>query len=438
MHSRLAALTTLLALMGTAPVAAQTDPVYIQFSPRAVKGALYAPDAGPAPSVGLLMIHRTSNYLGYHGCAELSARGFLVLCMNPRSDNNEARALVEEIALDVKSGLAFLRAQAGIQAVLLYGFSGGGPTTTFYQAVAEQGVAYCQAPGKLTRCSEALAGLPPADGLILVDNNPGNAASAVRRINPAVTNDAAILDGREAPVIDPSLDPFRVENGYNPDGASTYSEAFRERYFIAQAERMNGLIELAQTRLREIEAGAGRFADDDVFVVARADTAELMLLDPSIHHTTAEPRKLLRNDGTVVRQIVESVRLPEPQQAGLNERLDTGALHLTLRSFLSSYAMRATHAMDDLDWCSSNNSNPCAVQAISVPTLVSAMTANNYLRFAEMHYALSASADKDLIYVEGALHGQLPCVACETFPGQYANTVANFFDYVAAWIHERY
>ena len=81
---------------------------------------------------------------------------------------------------------------------------------------------------------------------------------------------------------------------------------------------------------------------------------------------------------------------------------------------------------------------PPATRLRSHTTRFSAMTANNYLRFAEMHYELSAAGDKDLIYVEGALHGQLPCVACETFPGQYSNTVENFFDYVAAWIDERF
>lgn len=73
------------------PASAQSNPRYVQFSPDAVKGALYAPDSGPAPHVAILVIHRTSNFMGYLGCTELSKRGFLVLCMNPRSDNNEAR-----------------------------------------------------------------------------------------------------------------------------------------------------------------------------------------------------------------------------------------------------------------------------------------------------------------------------------------------------------
>src|SRR5262245_45649211 len=51
----LATLLTLLTLTGLAtPAGAQSNPRYVQFQPRAVKGALYVPDSGPAPHVGIL------------------------------------------------------------------------------------------------------------------------------------------------------------------------------------------------------------------------------------------------------------------------------------------------------------------------------------------------------------------------------------------------
>ena len=435
----LATVVTLLALVGLAtPAGAQTNPRYVQFQPRAVKGALYVPDAGPAPHVGILALHRTSNYLGYHGCGELSRRGYMVLCMNPRSDNNEALVRWESNALDVKTGLTFLRSQPGITTVLLYGFSGGGATTSFYQVVAETGIGYCNGAAKLVRCGTELVGLPRADGIILVDTNPGNAASALRRLNGAVTNDEEMLERGAPPKIDPALDPFSPANGYNPHGASKYSDAFATRYFAAQAARMNRLIELAQKRLTAIESGRGRFTDDDVFLLSRADTAELMLLDPSIHHTTLRPQKVLKNDGTIAREIATSVRVPVPEQAAQNQSLSLGALLLTLRSFLSANAIRSRQAMDDVDWCSTNNSVPCAVQSISAPMLIAAMSGNNYLQFNERHFEMAGSKDKDYVIVEGANHDQTPCVRCETTPGQYANTVKNFFDYVKAWIDKRY
>ena len=195
---------------------------------------------------------------------------------------------------------------------------------------------------------------------------------------------------------------------------------------------------LAQARLSAIESGHGRFTDDDVFLLVKADTAELMLLDPSIHHTTRRPQKVLKNDGSVVIQVAESVRVAQPEQASQNRSFALGTMLLTLRSFLSANAIRSRHAMDDVDWCSTNNSVPCAVQSIASPMLIAAMGGNNYLRFNETHFDLAKSQDKDYVIVDGANHDQTPCVPCETTPGQYGNTVKNFFDYVKAWIDKRY
>lgn len=416
----------------------QSNPEFIPFTPNAVKGALYTPDSGEAPHVAILALHRTSNYMAYHGCRELSARGFMVLCMNPRSDNNEALVIWERNALDVKSGVEFLRAQPGITRVLLWGFSGGGATTSFYQAVAEQGIGFCQDPKKLSQCGDELADLPTADGLILVDSNLGIAGGALSRINPAVTNDADIFARNAAPIIDPTLDPFNPANGYNPHGASSYSEDFKARYFAAQARRMNTLIDIAQQQLAEIEAGSGPYTDDAPFIIHKAGSAELMRLDPSIHHTTVHPQNLLQNNGEIVNRIVESVRLPEPELAQENSTFADGVLFLTLRSFLSTNAMRGSDSMEDIDYCSSNNSTRCAVPQISVPLLIAAMQANRYLQYTEEHLEAAASEDKQLIIIEGAVHGHVPCVECETFPGQYSNVVVNFFDYARDWINARY
>lgn len=177
-----------------APVfAAAPAPTYVQFS-GAAKGALYLPDPAkyPAPHVGVIAMHRNSNFLSHISTRELPARGFVVLGMNPRCDNNEAAcAPWENNALDVRQGVNYLRSLPGIAKVVLLGHSGGGPTMSFYQALAESGVAFCQQPGKLIKCSSALAGLPPADGVILMDAHPGNGINAVRSLSANVTNDAA-------------------------------------------------------------------------------------------------------------------------------------------------------------------------------------------------------------------------------------------------------
>ena len=147
---------------------AQTRPEYIPLG-GGVKGVLYRPDSNPSPQVAVIIIHRTSNYLQHAGCTQLSQRGLMVLCMNSRFDNNEALVNWELIALDVKRGVDYLKNTQKISKVILFGHSGGGPTTTYYQAVAEKGPSYCQGPNKLTQCESSgpnsVAGLTPTDGI---------------------------------------------------------------------------------------------------------------------------------------------------------------------------------------------------------------------------------------------------------------------------------
>jgi pimeloyl-ACP methyl ester carboxylesterase len=418
-------------LAGAAPTLAQSTPTYVQFSPSPVKGALYKPDSGPTPHVAVLLIHRTSNFLAHPATRELSRRGFIVLAMNPRSDNNEAAVSFEANALDIKSGIEFLRRQPGITKIVLFGHSGGGPASSFYEAVAEKGAAYCRGANKLTECDSMLEGLPKADGLVLVDAHPGVSVNGLRSLNPAV------LDEHDPKKIDPALDPFNPVNGYK-DGAARYSDEFKKKYFAAQATRMNRLIDAATTELKKMKGGTSRYPDDDVMFVTRFEGARLMELDPSIHRGTLTPQKLLKNDGSVSTQIVSSVRRPAQGYERRNASFEGGARVMTVRSFLSANAIRAKDSMDDVDWCSSNNSTRCAVKNITVPLLITAMGAHYFIRDNEIHFAEAASTDKDFVIVEGATHGFAPCTPCETTPGQYSNSQWNFFDYVTRWINARF
>ena len=113
--------------LGATQAWAQSNPTYVQFDPFTAKGVLYRPDTRRAPDVAVLLIHRVNNYLGHLAAVELSRRGFLVLAMNSRFDNNEAAVIWELIALDVKNGMEFLRRQAGVKKVVLFGTVAGEP-----------------------------------------------------------------------------------------------------------------------------------------------------------------------------------------------------------------------------------------------------------------------------------------------------------------------
>ena len=432
MKTIFAAFASLALIAAAQSAGAQSNPRYIPFTPSATKGALYVPDSGPAPEVAFLTIHRTSNFMNMIGTRELAKRGFMVLGMNPRSDNNEAIVDFELVALDIKHGVEFLRKQPGIKKVILIGFSGGGPATTFYQATAEKGLAFCQAPEKLTQCPDSLKDLPPADGMLLLDAHPGNTVNTMRSLDPSV------VDEDDPAKTDASLDPFSKENGFNPEGYSVYTDDFMGRYFRAQAARMNRLIDKALAMRAEIKQGKGKTTDDAPFIVYR-DRARLMDFSLSVHPGTIRPEKLLQNDGTIVTGVVRSVRAPVTQSAKFNRTLKNGAAFLTLTSFLSANAIRARDSIDDIDWCTANNSTPCALRQITVPILLTAMGGHYFIRDTEIHFDAAASRDKDFIVIEGAVHGQTPCEACSKITGKsYSNATKNLYDYVAAWTNQRF
>ena len=249
----------------------------------------------------------------------------------------------------------------------------------------------------------------------------------LRSLNPS------IVDEENPARRNPALDPFDATNGHNASGASRYSEDFKKKYFEAQAERMNRLIDMAAKQLQEIEEGKGPYPDD----------ARLLSLDPSIRHTTRRPAKFLKNDGSVVTEIVPSIAPPRPNLAELNATFHEGTQGgLTLRSFLSSNAIRATDSMDErkMDLCSTNNSTPCMLGSVTVPLLVAAMQASfqNLVQDMESNYSYARSEDKEFIVVEGATTRITPCTNCGGSPAQYSNATKNFFDYAAKWINARF
>lgn len=418
---------------------AQSNPVYV--TSGGVKALYYKPDNNPSPRIAFLLVHRTANYMTHIGCTELSKRGYAVFCMNTRYENNEFQVDWDRIALDVKFGVEYLRKQPGIEKVILLGHSGGGPTLSFYQAVAEKGIGFCQDPKKIAPCKSDLTGLPAADGLVLADAHPGVPIILLRSLNGSVINETSKN-------FDPSLDPYNVANGYNPSGPSTYSADFQRRYYAAQSQRMNALIDNALKRTHDIAAGNGPYPDNDLFAIPHGGNpgagpggaSQLHSTDPSnVLRKTQLPEKLIKNDGTIVRQVVTSVSPVELDAMSSTNSFDKGTKILSLRSFLTTQAVRSNNSEDDIDHCSSNNSTVCAVQSISVPTLVMGMGGYLFIRDSETEFQSSIAKDKDLVYIEGATHGFTPCTNClNSGPNDYANSVKNLFDYVDTWTAARY
>jgi pimeloyl-ACP methyl ester carboxylesterase len=224
---------------------------FIRFNRHSV-GLLHSPVRVAAEaSVGLVISHPNSDYRNHIGSGELAKRGFRVLCVNGRYVNTRREDLIwEQVPLDIQPAVEYLRSLAGVRTVILVGHSGGGQLMPFYQNLAENGAAAAQKPGRFAQGGDALSGLPPADGLVLLDPHHGYGANTLTSLDPALRDEA------NPAAIDPALDMFDPANGYDTIRPS-YSPDFLAAYFRAQAERMNRLNTRALERLDAIASGTG-------------------------------------------------------------------------------------------------------------------------------------------------------------------------------------
>ncbi len=417
-------------LWGQAAQPVQNIALIESISLERIPGALYRPSGGPAPHIGIIYQNGSGSMTSLL-CSEMAKRGFLVLCTTGliAAETALSRSGWETVALNVKNAVLFLRKQPGIDKVVLYGHSGGGAVASFYQAVAENGIAFCQDPKKLSKCDDNLANLPPADAVLFPDAHPGFGVMDLRDSNPSV-----VLDGNPRKLrIVAELDPFNPANGYDPKG-SHYSQEFQQRYAKAQAERMNALIDRALSVKERQKRGKLDDPTEDIMIFPGGGRARI---DSAATMSTEKPRKLLKNDGTIATQIIKSVAVagsgppPSPTSA-------TDLTVLTVEAFLSRGSVRATDSISGIDYCSSNGVTFCNAQYIRVPVLFIASGAGTFIADNEKMYERSPAKDKDFIVVDGVDHSGNVCEACETTPGQYSNSTKNLFDYMANWINSRF
>ncbi|MRW92083.1 alpha/beta hydrolase [Duganella sp. FT80W] len=403
-----------------------------------VPAVLYQPvQPGAKSHIGLFVMHADGDYLEFSACTELSKRGYSVLCANNSSSKsfNFNDGILDDILLQTKAGVSYLKKAQGINKVVLFGHSGGATIMTAYQAIAERGLAFCQGSGYIHKCPDKLAGLPAADGVVLADANWGQAEMVLLSIDPSVVDETSGMKSN------PAFDLKNPKNGYRPDGAQ-YSPEFIRKYQAAVSRRANQLLKTAQDRLAAIEAGKGKYADDEAFIVPGAFVGANKMFpeDPRLLSRSRKAWPLLHGDGSVSTEIIHSVRVPESPPMKLTS-FKFGALKTTVRNYLSSYAIRTTadfgydeDSIRGVEWRSTYASPPGNAEGISVPFLALGMTGHWEGLAAEIIYDKTASADKSLAFVEGADHVYRPCTKCEKTPGQFGDTVKTTYDYVDGWL----
>jgi hypothetical protein len=415
---------------------------YVRLGPN-VAGVMYEPITPNEKSqIGILAMRSSGDYMTNPLCPEMAKRGYRLLCANSSSGPDGLDVNMDRVLLDEKLGVAYLRSYPGIRKVVLYGHSEGGALITSYQAIAENGVKACQGPEKIVRCPDSLAGLLPADGMLLISSSWGLPGKMVLELDPAVVNE------EEGQTLNPELDLFNPKNGYSPTG-STYSSEFVHKFQSAVAKRNNQLIKTALERSALIKAGKGRFSDDEPFLVPSAqlkgDNLKLFTEDVRLMSHTHNAWPLLLRDGSTVTQVVHSARVPQ-NPADLTPSYENGTLKTTVRHFLSTFAIRVTddYGFDEdsihgVEWTSSYSSPPGMIEGITSPLLVMGMAGDTeYLASEIIFEHANKSNDKSLVFVEGALHHEFgTCIPCEKYPGQFGDTKKTTYDYIDNWLSKK-
>jgi pimeloyl-ACP methyl ester carboxylesterase len=444
MKKRLVILLCLAVVFGglsTFPDGVNADPYqksFVRVATGAGPGLLYQTPGDPRSHIGLVVMHPSADVLDGINATELAKRGYTVLAVNTTfgTDNNLD---FDSLLLQVRNAVKYLRALQGVTKVVLLGHSGGGPTMAAYQNIAQHGVSACRGETKIIECPDSLANLPPADGLVLLDPVLGMGAQTLVTIDPAVVNEEK---GR---AVNPTLDMYNPANGFTTSGA-TYSKTFIHRFTYHQKKRMDELIEEALHRLSKIKAGIGDYSDDEPFTVPGGVVTlpQLWSIDISLWSHTHNAHKLVHPDGSITTEMIQTVRLPNssasgPVTASFTPLFIKGARDTSVRRFLNSWACRATanygydeDSVSGIDWHSTYNSTPGNVEGVMVPLLVVGMGAGTLLVSNEVAYEHAASFDKDIVYIEGAIHVTLP------IKPQYGDTKKTTFDYIGGWLDPRF
>ena len=179
-------------------------------------------------------MHSAGDELTTSTCTELSKRGYRVFCVNNSNDKSRGfnDGVLDQVNLETKKAVAWLRKYPGVTKIVLWGHSGGSTVATSYEDIAENGVKSCQDDVHIWKCPNSLANMPPADGIILGDANYGIANDVLTAIDPSIGMDNGMK------TVNSDLDMFNPKNGFNPAG-SHFSPEFIHKFLVAQAKKNN-------------------------------------------------------------------------------------------------------------------------------------------------------------------------------------------------------
>jgi len=392
-----------------------------------IRAIYWAPESGPAPRVGVVVMHPRVDFTHHYTVPRLTAAGFGVLAANSRFVGNDTGCEHEALLLDVAACVKWLRKKAGVTHVVLLGNCGGGSLSAYYQAQASlppQQRLTASPGGSPTHFSTAE--MTPADGLAIVSAHRGQGHVMLRSI------DAAVVDEADPFTSEPGLDVYAPGNGFRePPAPSTYPPDFVARVRDAQVERVRRIDDRARALVADHARAvdeteregfdARPFAERQMALRRRAYEAVMV-----VHRTMANPA------------FVDPALDADPDGA----TRDYGSLLSDRPDLMNMSAMGFARTCTPRAWLStwsgltSRADLVANVASIREPTLFvhAARDREVYLgRDVHPAFEASAAADKRLVRIEGARH------YFEPEPGEkVAPDVERLMDVLVPWIRERF
>ncbi|PWY76011.1 hypothetical protein BO94DRAFT_588869 [Aspergillus sclerotioniger CBS 115572] len=122
----------------------------------------------------------------------------------------------------------------------------------------------------------------------------------------------------------------------------------------------------------------------------------------------------------------------------------TAAIKTSVRQFLFTVAIRVNETFDiladnlaggDYDSTQIAPASYSPMQGDTITFLLMGITCHyEYLNAEQIHLNAVNSNDTVIVFGQGAQHGIYTCTDCESYPGEFGDTVRTCFDYVTEWL----
>ena len=227
------------------------------------QGMYWTPKSNSRPRIAVIASHYNVDFIEHYLAPYFAKRGIGFLGWNTRYRGAEDQFILEHALVDISVGMKWLKEVGRAEIIVLLGNSGGGSLMAAYQGEAKTGELAKSAEGPL---AGAMQSMPRAQLYISLNAHPGRPE--------VMTNwmDASVVDEFDPTKTDESLNP------YNPDNGPPYSQAFIEKYRVAQRARNQRITDWVKAELQRLNAAG---IPDYIFSVFRTK-GDLRMMDPTI------------------------------------------------------------------------------------------------------------------------------------------------------------